>query len=91
MAVKILRSRYPLVDARCFRTEVESFHRVQHENIVQLVGYCEQTEYIVVEHNGKHVMAEKTDWALCFEYLQNGSLGRYISGTAVQHFFYLLF
>ena len=92
MAVKILRSRYyPLVDARCFRTEVESFHRVQHENIVQLVGYCEETGKIVVKHNGRNIVVERSNRALCFEYVQNGSLERYISGTALQHFYLLIF
>jgi hypothetical protein len=64
---------------------------VQQENIVQFVGYCTETETTIIEQRGRKIVAEQDNRALCFEYLQNGSLDRYISGTAVQHFSFLLF
>ena len=80
-----------VVDDMVFQREVERFFDVQHENIVQFVGYCAERETTIVGYDGRHILAEKANRALCFEYLQNGSLDRYISGMAAQHFFYLLF
>jgi hypothetical protein len=55
--------------------------RVQHQNIVRLVGYCDETRRQCVEHGGKFVFAEENERALCFEYLQGGSLDKYVSGN----------
>lgn len=52
----------------------------QHQNIVQLVGYCYDTRRKVVLHNGKYVVVHVEERALCFEYLQRGSLDKYLSG-----------
>ncbi|XP_066336971.1 receptor like protein kinase S.2-like isoform X3 [Miscanthus floridulus] len=78
IAVKILHKHVrELVQG--FERVAASLCHVQHENIVQLVGYCEETEDIVVEHNGRNIVVEMSIRALCFEYVQNGSLERYIS------------
>ncbi|XP_037441871.1 receptor-like cytoplasmic kinase 176 [Triticum dicoccoides] len=51
----------------------------QHQNIVRLVGYCHEIRHKCVEHNGKYVLAMVEDRALCFEYLEGGSLDEYLS------------
>jgi pyruvate dehydrogenase phosphatase len=54
--------------------------RVQHQNIVRLIGYCYKIEKRVGEYNGKLVFADDEERLLCFEYLQGGSLDGYLSG-----------
>uniref|UniRef100_A0A452XBM3 Protein kinase domain-containing protein n=1 Tax=Aegilops tauschii subsp. strangulata TaxID=200361 RepID=A0A452XBM3_AEGTS len=53
--------------------------KVHHPNIVQLIGYCHEIEQVVVEYEGKHVIAAEIHNGLCFEYLPNGSLATYIT------------
>ena len=60
--------------------EIIYLTEVRHQNVVQL-GYCVQTKSEVMEHSGKHVMVEKRACLLCFEFLCNGSLDKYLSGT----------
>jgi hypothetical protein len=36
-----------------------------------------------MQYMGKTIFAERTYRALCFEYMQNGSLQKHISGTVV--------
>jgi hypothetical protein len=36
-------------------------------------------------HGGIHVFAEENERALCFEYLQGGSLDKYISSKIMQY------
>ncbi|XBI24922.1 hypothetical protein VPH35_049936 [Triticum aestivum] len=55
---------------------------VQHQNIVRLVGYCYEIAHKAVEHNGRYVLASVEDRALCFEYLQGGSLDKHLSGES---------
>ncbi|CAM0901610.1 unnamed protein product [Alopecurus aequalis] len=62
-----------------FHDECINLLRVQHKNIVRLVGYCDETHRQCVEYEGKLVFADKNERALCFEYLQSGSLAKYVS------------
>lgn len=71
------------VDSEHFQNEVYSMGMIQHENIVRLVGYCDETEKLRVEHHGVVVFADKFHRALCFEYFQNGSLTKHISSGKV--------
>ncbi|XP_037462947.1 putative receptor-like protein kinase At4g00960 [Triticum dicoccoides] len=48
--------------------------RVQHKNIVRLVGYYHHTSQVLVEHNGNQVSARVEERSLCSEYLPEGSL-----------------
>uniref|UniRef100_A0A0D3HNW4 Jacalin-type lectin domain-containing protein n=1 Tax=Oryza barthii TaxID=65489 RepID=A0A0D3HNW4_9ORYZ len=57
-----------------FMNEFINLMSAQHQNIVQLVGYCYDTRRKVVLHNGKYVVVHVEERALCFEYLQRGSL-----------------
>jgi hypothetical protein len=55
--------------------------RAKHKNIVRLLGYCADTHGKVQDYEGKFVMADVRHWLLCFEYLPNGNLHQYITGT----------
>ena len=68
-----------------YENEARHLMRLKHQNIVQLVGYCSETEKELVLHNGKYVYAEKSERLLCLEYLPNGSLRKHLSGMAIQH------
>lgn len=63
-----------------FMNEFIDLMSAQHQNIVQLVGYCYDTRRKVVLHNSKYVVVHVEERALCFEYLQRGSLDKYLSG-----------
>nr|AGT16241.1 hypothetical protein SHCRBa_027_K06_R_350 [Saccharum hybrid cultivar R570] len=54
--------------------------RVRHPNIIRLVGYCYETrrKYVMIP-NGDYVWARMEERALCFEYLQRGSLDNFLS------------
>lgn len=80
--MKILNSSAALND-EYWEKEIGIYSGMQHRNIVQLVGYCQETEEIHVKHKGKMVTASKIYSAGCYEYLQNGSLHKYISGMAL--------
>ena len=77
--MKVLRDMAALDDKE-FTNEFQNIAKLDHQNIVQLVGYCKESEPVVVEYDGRQVAAEKLHVALCFEYVNNGSLGNYISG-----------
>jgi hypothetical protein len=47
---------------------------------VRLVGYCNETKREFVSFQGKRVLSELTHRALCFEFMQNGSLDSCLSG-----------
>lgn len=73
--------------------------RLKHANIVRFFGYCADTQWKMFKHDGRHVIAEARQRLLCFEFVPNGSLDKYISGMTVErnvfhlHFFaeYYLF
>jgi len=52
---------------------------LQHQNIVQLLGYCYETRNRVADFNGKLLFAGYDERLLCLEYLQGGSLEDHIS------------
>ncbi|OEL20857.1 putative disease resistance protein RGA4 [Dichanthelium oligosanthes] len=79
VAVKKLRDVNPDHDDKQFQNEFYNLMKLKHNNIVQILGYCYETEQIQIEHNGRIVLAEKTYRALCFEYLHNGSLQKHLS------------
>jgi hypothetical protein len=68
------------VSEKQFHNECTNLMRVQHQNIVRLVGYCDETRHQFVKHNGDYVFAKMNERALCFEYLQGGSLDKHVSG-----------
>uniref|UniRef100_A0ACD5XQD5 Uncharacterized protein n=1 Tax=Avena sativa TaxID=4498 RepID=A0ACD5XQD5_AVESA len=62
-----------------FHNECINLMRVQHQNIVRLVGYCDETHRRCVEYDGGYVFADENERALCFEYLSGGSLDKHVS------------
>ncbi|KAL6845974.1 hypothetical protein ACP4OV_023422 [Aristida adscensionis] len=78
IAVKNLFSTMEIQEKQ-FKNEVDNLMRVRHQNIVRFVGYCYETWLKYVEYNGKNIFAETPQRLLCFEYMPNGSLDRYIS------------
>ncbi|CAL5051383.1 unnamed protein product [Urochloa decumbens] len=80
IAVKKLYNKHlGLEDDKQFTNECTNLMRLQHQNIVRLVGYCHEIAHKVVEYNGQYVYAEVKERALCFEYLQGGSLDKHVS------------
>ncbi|XP_020195944.1 putative disease resistance protein RGA3 [Aegilops tauschii subsp. strangulata] len=80
IAVKKLKYMPPEYDSdKQFENECTNLMRVQHHNIVRLVGYCHETRREYVEHGGKYVFASEDKRVLCFEYLQGGSLDKHVS------------
>ncbi|XP_047051552.1 putative disease resistance protein RGA1 [Lolium rigidum] len=80
IAVKKLIYKPPDHDSKKqFHNECTNLMRVQHHNIVRLVGYCYETYHQLVEYGGNYVFAEQNKRALCFEYLEGGSLDKHIS------------
>jgi pyruvate dehydrogenase phosphatase len=86
IAVKMLYNNKPGIDDVKFQREFENLMRLEHHNIVKLVGYCYETQHEAMEFMGKTIFSEITHKALCFEYMQNGSLQKHISGEVVLFF-----
>ena len=66
-----------------FQNEVTYLIGVKHENVVQLLGYCAETQSEVLVQENPPIWAEKRDRLICFEYLNNKSLDEYISGMVM--------
>lgn len=79
MAVKVLHNRISGFDGEEFQKEFQNLRELKHQNIVELVGFCDESEELLVECEGKQVVALEKHAALCFEYVHNGSLRGYIS------------
>lgn len=84
IAVKVLHY-IPGLDDEQFEKEYHSLTTLQHNNIVRLVGYCHETRGEFLPYNGKLVLAKLTQRALCFEYMQNGSLDNFLSDESSGH------
>ncbi|GJM95315.1 hypothetical protein PR202_ga12032 [Eleusine coracana subsp. coracana] len=78
VAVKLLASVDPGLDDKLFNHEFCNLIRLKHPNTVKFLGYCYDTRTELVEFHGNLVTGEWTHRALCFEYLHNGSLDKYI-------------
>ncbi|XP_048527340.1 cysteine-rich receptor-like protein kinase 44 [Triticum urartu] len=67
------------IDDKEFTNEFRNLMKVKHPNIVRLIGYCYEIRHRHVEMNGELVFAKIIDRLLCFEYMEGGSLAKYIS------------
>ncbi|KAM0926143.1 hypothetical protein ACQ4PT_003751 [Festuca glaucescens] len=81
VAVKKLTKTHLLPESK-FHKEVECLMKARHRNIVRFVGYCAETEGKVEDCQGSFVMADMRNWLLCFEYVPNGSLDKYITDAS---------
>lgn len=76
---KLYNNHIGLEDDKQFKNECTNLMRLQHQNIIRLVGYCYEIAHKVMEYNGQYVYAGAEERALCFEYLQGGSLDKHLS------------
>jgi serine/threonine protein kinase len=76
-----------------FKNEVNHLARVNHDNIVKLVGYCDETKerHVYDEDQQKYIWAEIQDKLLCYEFMSKGSLDNYIFCKIVWHILIFLF
>jgi len=81
--VKRLKLTMAVIQDKQYENEARHLMRLKHPNIVQLVGYCSETEKKLVPHNGIFVYAEEFERLLCLEYLPKGNLRRHLSGTMI--------
>ena len=91
IAVKKLNSSIPGVKDRHFENEAYHLMRLKHPNVVLLVGWCSETQYIPMEYNGTYVCAEKPERLLCLEYMPKGNLRGFLSGITIQQRHILFF
>ncbi|KAJ1269887.1 hypothetical protein BS78_06G012700 [Paspalum vaginatum] len=78
IAVKKLHHLQGLDDS-AFDNEFRSLCSINHPNIVRLIGYCHESQRKFIRHNGELITAKEMERVLCFEYVEGGSLDRYIS------------
>lgn len=79
IAVKLFR--FMGFDDTSLHKEINALDRLKHPNIVRLVAFCNETESVLVEYEGKQIMAKQIHQALCLPYFHNGCLAKHISGT----------
>lgn len=91
IAVKKLYDMHGLDDDQ-FKNEFNNLRKVQHQNIIRLVGYCFEIHHKYFEdNNGVFRFAGVTERALCFEFMPRGSLDKHLSGTIMLRLDYILF
>ncbi|CAN6237782.1 unnamed protein product [Urochloa humidicola] len=78
IAVKLLHHSISGVDGKEFLKEFNNLTRLRHQNIVKLVGFCNEAEDVPTNHEGKIIVAQMMHRALCFEYIRNGSLEKHL-------------
>lgn len=84
IAVKLLHPLPGLEDSdQQFQNEFDNLVKLRHQNIVHLVGYCYEIQKRYVDYNGRNIFAEDIRRVLCFEYMQKGSLDKYLSGMMI--------
>ena len=87
VAVKLLPESS--LDYGPLRNELYNLRKLNHQNIVQVLGYCFETEQKAILLNGIKVFVDEIRGALCLEYMHNGSLQQHLSGTLVPYFQYV--
>lgn len=79
-------------DKEAFKRELNNLGGLNHQNIVQLLGYCYETKRELVEHEEEGQVFESEIYiAMVFEYMHKGSLQKYLQGKMMIQFIpYLL-
>jgi serine/threonine protein kinase len=91
VAVKKLKLCDMNLNDKQFQTELNNLRKLEHQNIVRILGYCYETEKKPCNMpDGSKIYLEETHRALCFEYLDNGSLQEHLSGMLTLHSQYAL-
>ncbi|XP_066341227.1 cysteine-rich receptor-like protein kinase 44 [Miscanthus floridulus] len=70
--------RFQGIQMKHIANEVNILMELRHKNIVNLLGYCHEDRHTAVEYQGKLVWAETSEQLLCYEYLDYGSIDKYI-------------
>jgi serine/threonine protein kinase len=78
VAVKRIRNIYT-IDETKFHSEVSKLMAFNHQNIVRFVGFCASTDQKLIEYDGRYIYADVRERLICFEYISNGSLQKYIT------------
>ncbi|XP_045087075.2 cysteine-rich receptor-like protein kinase 44 isoform X1 [Aegilops tauschii subsp. strangulata] len=80
VAVKRIKSCHSIKETLFYR-EVNSLLNIEHENVVRFLGFCASTDQIAIQIEGlkERIYAEVRERLLCFEYISNGSLTKYIT------------
>ena len=83
IAVKRIRNSHSINETLFYR-EVDSLLNIKHKNVVRFLGFCASTDQIAIQIAGskRHIYAEVRERLLCFEYISNGSLQKYVTGTS---------
>ncbi|KAJ1268759.1 hypothetical protein BS78_07G159300 [Paspalum vaginatum] len=76
IAVKRLHSIE--IDENQFISEFVNQISVKHEHIVGLVGYCYERVPVPTNYKGRPILCDNLYRVLCFEYMQGGSLEKYL-------------
>jgi coatomer subunit beta' len=69
------------IDDSQFKNELELLKKLEHQNIVQLVGLCNEEGEDFVKHKGNLTRMQVMRRALCLEFVPNGSLGKFLCGN----------
>ena len=77
--MKVLKHVLDLDDDQ-FEKEYRNLASLHHKNVVLLVGSCNETKGEYVPYKGRIVFAESIWRVLCFEYMCNRSLDKFIYG-----------
>ncbi|VAI81505.1 unnamed protein product [Triticum turgidum subsp. durum] len=80
IAVKRIRNSHSINETLFYR-EVDSLLNIKHKNVVRFLGFCASTDQIAIQIAGskRHIYAEVRERLLCFEYISNGSLQKYVT------------
>lgn len=87
IAVKKLQDNAPMSADKTFSKEVQNIMALKHVNIVELVGFCTETQKKLVQFDKRYIQADITESLICYEYLPNGSLQANLFGMQyiIQH------
>ena len=80
-AVAVKRMSDACMDEMKFHRVVKCLMQVKHKNVVRFLGYCADRQGNMARYNGKLVMADVHQRLLCFKYIPQGSLDKYIFDT----------
>ena len=91
VAIKRIKNGYT-IDEKLFYREVNSLLNVNHLNVVRFLGFCANTEQTAIKMEGsKHIYAEIRERLLCFEYMNNKSLNKHLSGKTLKLHIYFAY
>ena len=89
IAVKKLHPLIGLNDEP-FDNEFRTLSQIHHQNVVQLIGYCHESQVNFVKQGNETIKAKVMERILCFEYMQGGSLDKHIKGSLIIYLILLL-